>query len=176
MKYRLIAGTINDYAPEPGWVNIHLDVSNRPIWHGGLQFAVQPDVVADIGSNASMAQFRGAMFDEVRAHHVLEHLAYPRALNALSHFERILKPDGILDIEVPDLLRVVRAWLNDEINHDDAMQWLYGEQLGIHEPGDSHRFGWTEPLLRDALETRGFAAGDRLETGLALRFRAQRKP
>ena len=176
MRYRLIAGTINDYVAESGWVNVSLDVSNRPIWHGGLQFAVQPDVVADIGDDASMAQFRDAMFDEVRAHHVLEHLAYPRALNALSHFKRILKPYGVLDVEVPDLLRVCRAWLNDEISHEDAMQWLYGEELARHEPGDSHRFGWTEPLLRAALVERGFAVGYREETGLALRFRAVRTP
>ena len=167
MKHRLIAGVINRYQPEEGWVNLHMDISPRPIWIGSLEFAGLPDVIGDI---ANMVDFRDEMFDEVRLHHVLEHLDRVSANSALRETLRVLKPGGNLDIEVPDMLRVVNAWLADELDDAGFQQWTYGEQLAHHEPGDSHRYGWTETALRAELRAEGFQVGDREETGLALRF------
>jgi ubiquinone/menaquinone biosynthesis C-methylase UbiE len=167
VRYRLIAGTINRYEPEEGWTNVHMDVSPRPIWMGDLRFAVLPDV---IGSIASMPDFRNEMFDAVQLWHVLEHLSYDDANDALAEVFRILKPLGVLDVEVPDVARVVDAWLAGQLDDDGFQQWIYGEQLPRHEPGDSHRWGWWEPTLRAALHVAGFQVGEREETGLALRF------
>lgn len=167
MRYRLIAGTINRYEPEEGWTNIHMDVSPRGIWISDLSFAVAPEVIGDI---ANMVDFRDEMFDAVRLHHVLEHLDFESARNALAETFRVLKPLGTLDIEVPDLDRVTRAWHAGELDDKGFQQWVYGEQLKNHEPGDSHRFGWWEKPLRWELTQAGFEVGDREETGLALRF------
>jgi predicted SAM-dependent methyltransferase len=122
-----------------------------------------------------MVDFRNEMFDAVRLNHVLEHLDYAQAVRALEEAFRVLKPLGELDIEVPDLDRVVGAWLAGELDDDGFQQWVYGEQLKNHEPGDSHRFGWWEKPLRWELTQAGFEVGDREDTGLALRFIA-RKP
>lgn len=167
MKYRLIAGTINQYQPEEGFTNIHMDISPRGIWLGDLKFAVLPDVIGNI---ANMPDFRDEMFDAVRLHHVLEHLDYDSAISALHETWRVLKPGGILDIEVPDFDRVVRAWIAGELDDKGLQQWVYGEQLKNHEPGDSHRWGWWETPLRRELQIAGFEVGEREETGLALRF------
>jgi predicted SAM-dependent methyltransferase len=171
MRFRLIAGTINRYQPEAGWINVHMDVSSRPIWITELSFAGLPDVVGDV---ANMVDFRDEMFDEVRMHHVIEHLPLERARSAFHETWRVLKPHGTFDIEVPDLDRVVRAWLADELDDGGVQQWLYGEQLANHEPGDSHRYGWTERNLIRELSDANFMLNPREETGLALRFIAQK--
>lgn len=172
MKVRGYFGTINYHPDEDGWRNVDLDISGRGVWDRELEMAVAPDFVADI---AALSDFRAETFDEIRAHHVLEHLSRDRAEQALSELHRVLVPGGTLDIEVPDVGRVCSAWARDEIDHPTLTQWLYGEQLPNHEPGDSHRYGWTEDLLRAALTVAGFSVGEREETGLALRFVA-RKP
>lgn len=176
MKARLIAGTINVYEAEPGWTNVHLDISPRPIWLGALSLAVLPDVVCDIADADQVhATFREGMFDEVRMHHVLEHVPRKAATAALANVAWLLGDGGVLDLEVPDMLRVVKAWLDDDLDDAGMEQWVYGEQLAHHEPGDSHRAGWTETALRAALLEAGFKVRAREETGLALRFVAKRK-
>lgn len=169
MKKRLYTGSINARPDEDGWRNYVLDVSPRPVWDRDLSMAVLPDFVGDI---AALVDFRDATFDEIVAHHVLEHLSLPRALAALAELNRVLVDGGTLDLEVPDIARVCKAWLHDELDHPGLIQWLYGEQLPQHEPGDSHRYGWTEQLLAAALAEARFEAGAPIDAGLACRFRA----
>lgn len=169
MKYRLIAGTINWYHPEKGWMNYHLDVSDRGIWDPEINMTVYPQFVQSI---SDLGNFREDTFDEIRAHHVLEHLDGPSGQASLFGFHRILKPGGVLDIEVPDIGRVVDAWHEGEHTPQDLQQWIYGEQLTNHEAGDSHRYGYDEYILREALQLAGFDVPAREETGLAVRFRA----
>lgn len=167
-QFRLIGGTINQYLPEDGWENVHLDIANRQIWHQGLSILVQPDLIADIAE----LQLPDESFDEIRYHHVMEHLPRERADMALAEAFRVLKIGGVLDIEVPDFDAVVRRWLDGDLDHDSAMQWVYGEHLSNHESGDSHRYGWTSALLSEALDASGFALVEPIDAGLAVRFRA----
>jgi predicted SAM-dependent methyltransferase len=167
VKLRLIAGTINDAPLEDGWRTFTLDVSARGIWNADLEMSVQPDFVADI---TNLGRFREDTFDEVRLHHVLEHLSGDQGRLALTELHRILKPGATLDVEVPDLDRVCSAYVTGDITADDARQWLLGEQLANHADSDTHRCLWTEGELADALLEAGFGVGAREETGLALRL------
>lgn len=169
MKLRLIAGTINWYHEERGWKNYHLDVSDRGIWDPEIKMTVYPQFVQSIDD---LGNFREETFDEIKAHHVLEHLAKDPGEVALVGFFRILKPGGVLDIEVPDMARVMASWNRDEQSLEDLQQWIYGEQLTNHESGDSHRFGYDERILASSLQDAGFTVPVREETGLAVRFRA----
>lgn len=169
MKLRLVAGTINDPPLEDGWRSFTLDIENRGVWNRDLDMAVQPDFVADI---ASLPIFRDDMFDEIRIHHVLEHLHPERARVAIGELRRILKADGVLDVEVPDIARVCAAYTAGDLDHAGVSQWLYGEQLPNHTMADSHRSAWTEALLDEALTAAGLHAGEALAAGLACRFRA----
>lgn len=172
LKYRLVVGTINAWPDEDGWRTWTLDIADRGIWDRDLQMAVLPDFVESI---TNLEMFRPTMFDEVRAHHILEHLSLEDGLAALAQIHRILKVGGVLDVEVPDVARVCLAWTREELDDDGLRQWLYGEQLPNHLPGDSHRYAWMERELAAALDEEGFDAYDRLETGLALRFRAVKR-
>jgi len=167
VKKRLIAGTINHWADDEVWHNVHLDISDRGIHDAAIGAFVQPDVVADLSNGLPM--FGDDTFDEVRAHHVLEHIPYGGPL-AIAAIFRVLKPGGVFDVEVPDMDRIAKAWVDGEHDHADLQQWIYGEQLKNHEPGDSHRFAFSEDVLRDLLMAAGFTVGERMETGLALRL------
>lgn len=171
VKKRLILGTINYYVAEDGWRNVHVDASSRPIWHPVLQCGVPVDYVMD----AAQLTFAEASFDEVRMHHTLEHLTVHRAGRAVRHVFRVLKPGGVFDVEVPDLDRMCAAWLNCHEDRQGLLQWFYSEDVEgvLHEPLlNAHLSGWNEELLGAVLSDAGFVAGDRLETGLALRYRA----
>lgn len=174
MKHRLIAGTINHWPDGDGWQNWTLDVSDRPVWSSDLSMAVAPDFVADL--TGGLPDFRDEMFDEVRVHHVLEHLSFDGTRAAAGAIWRILRPLGTLDVEVPDLDGIAQAYVAGELDFDGAQQWLYGEQLPNHLPGDSHRVAWTEAELRRVLTDAEFVVGPRLAEGLAIRFIATKPP
>jgi len=64
-----------------------------------LDQKVNPDVVADARWLPSEADNK---YDEVNAHHILEHLTYKDGFAAIKEWIRILKPDGLLEIRVPN--------------------------------------------------------------------------
>jgi ubiquinone/menaquinone biosynthesis C-methylase UbiE len=174
MKKRLIAGTINHRANDEEWENVHLDISSRGIYdenQGRARF-VPPDVVADLSDGLPM--FDRDTFDEVRLNHVLEHLPLEPLKLTLAAVFRVLKPGGVADIEVPDMDAVCKAWVDGQYTRDQLQQWIFGEQLKHHEPGDSHRYGFWEERLRELLHAAGFVAGERIDAGLGLHLLAQK--
>lgn len=176
MKIRLIAGTINHWADDDEWLNFHLDVNPRPIWDRSLSMGVLPDFVVDLAEPSEMAVFRDGMFNEVRLHHVLEHMAPPWVPVALAQIHRILTPGGILDIEVPDIEKVIRAYALGELDFPGLQQWVYGEFLNDgHRAADTHLSAWSESKLADALRDAGFQPGGPAEAGYAARYWAVRR-
>lgn len=176
MKTRLIAGTINFWPSDDEWQNTHLDISDRGIYdaNDGRARFVSPEIVANLADGLPMIV--DASFDEVRLHHVLEHLSLEANKAALTAVYRVLKPGGWADIEVPDMEAICHAWVEGVYSPDQLQQWIYGEQLKNHEPGDSHRYGFWEDRLLEILGGIGFVVTERLDPGgLALRVIA-RKP
>lgn len=167
-KLRLVAGTINAWPDDAEWRNYTLDICPREIWDRDLPGPIAPDFVADLAD----FDFKAETFDEIRAHHVLEHMTYPQAAEAVGNVWRLLKPGGVFDVEVPDMDAVAAAWHTGDHSPEDLQQWIYGEQLSNHTAADSHRYGWTEPALREILTAHSFTVGNRYAEGLALRFTA----
>jgi predicted SAM-dependent methyltransferase len=163
MRLRLIAGTINVYEPDAGWKNYHLDVTDRGVWDRDLNMAVRPEFIGDI---SNLVDFRDGMFDAIQAWHVLEHLPRERGNAALREFHRVLRLGGVLDIEVPDMVRVVAAWLDDELDDEGFAQWAYGEDIG--DPADYHRWPWTRNTLVAEVQAAGFKILEAPESGYAV--------
>jgi SAM-dependent methyltransferase len=175
VKLRLIAGTINDYTAEEGWKNFTLDVSERKVWDHDLESFVLPDFLADVADGVELADMRAAMFDQIRFHHVLEHIPIDRAPAAVRTLYRLLKPGGELDIEVPNVDAIARAYITGDLDLDGLSQWFLGEQLPTHTIYDCHRSVWTERTIRGVLSASGFRSPHaKIDAGYAIRFLAVR--
>jgi len=97
---------------------------------------------------------------EILAQDILEHIARPRAINALCEWNRVLRMKGWLTVRVPSL-RHLLTLLAAPQRQDIAMQkqliqCLYGTQS---YEGDYHLNGFTEVTLRYDLEQAGFKMG-----------------
>ena len=104
---------------------------------------------------------RDGIFDKVYAHHVLEHFSYSDADIVLMEIHRILRPEGVLDLIVPNFLSftVGLAWIFQKISSppnglEMALPMLSGEQ---DYPRNVHKSLWHVKLLKIYLEREGFS-------------------
>lgn len=171
MKVRLLAGTINHWQDDDEWRNVHLDITDRSIYDSSLNMMLRPDVVADLADELPM--FENEVFDEVRCHHVLEHMTYERATLAVRAIHRVLKHDGVFDVETPDMGRVAKAWVDQAHKESDLQQWIHGEDLG--GAFDGHRYSFSARSLKTLIQDAGFKIMETPETGLAVRYVAQKR-
>ncbi|MDJ0795457.1 MAG: methyltransferase domain-containing protein [Calothrix sp. MO_167.B12] len=111
----------------------------------------------------------------VYASHVLEHLSLEDFRLALSNTYKILKPDGILRIVVPDLEAITSSYLSSE-SPNAAIEFLNATGLGIcNRPkglgaviqtilgNGGHLWMWDYKSLQHELETQGFVEIRRAE-------------
>lgn len=132
-------------------VRLNLGAGNKQIegWTS-VDLAGEPDVVADIRE----LPFADGYADEVMAIHVLEHLFRWDVGSALKEWRRVLKPGGLLILELPDLVKCCRAVLAGE--RDRLTVWgLYGDP-GYKDPLMVHKWGWTQEELTTELRGAGF--------------------
>lgn len=74
--------------------------------------------------------FKDNSVDYIYNEHFLEHLTVTEGLQALIEFRRVLKPDGILRIAMPDLVGVINLYLNENWKTDCA-EFLQAAGLGF---------------------------------------------
>lgn len=125
---------------------------------------VEPDIVASI---VAMPMIEDDSYDAIFASHVLEHLHCHEGQMALAEFLRILKPDGVLLLHVPDLQAI-----GGKIALDELDCGIYNSPLGVITPLDmlyghrgsvgagniwmSHKNGFTAGLLSRLMQSAGF--------------------
>ena len=84
------------------WKEIRFDIDEK----------VNPDIV---GTLTDMNSVETASVDAIYSSHNIEHL-YPHEVPlALNEFNRVLKDDGIVVLECPDLQQVCEAVANDKL-------------------------------------------------------------
>jgi SAM-dependent methyltransferase len=86
--------------PEPGWLNS--DIKEGP----------RIDISADIRAGLPLDD---ASIDYAVSNHALPELAYPDVAIALRELHRVLRPDGVLRLALPDLERAIRAYLDGDV-------------------------------------------------------------
>ena len=124
-----------------GYCNVDIDPSTKA------------DVVDDI---LRLEKFPANFATHIYACHVLEHVGTDKVPNVLKRWRGVLQPGGELRISVPDLDRIVRAYV-DNWSHFQTpgnAPWvglIYGGQTDIH---DFHKTGfnltWMSYLLKDS--------------------------
>lgn len=91
--------------------------------------------------------------EEIYSSHALEHIGKYEVVPTLREWYRVLKFDGVLTIEVPDLEWCCMNWLKYK-SSDWNMDALFGDQS---TPGQFHKTGFTQQIMYKYLEQAGFA-------------------
>jgi SAM-dependent methyltransferase len=139
----------------PEWQEVRLDIDP----------GCRPDIVA---SMTSMSAVETSSFAAIFSSHNLEHL-YPHEVPlALREFHRVLVPDGLALVTLPDLQSVAELVAQDKLE-DTAyespagpiapLDMLYGHRPSLARGNlfMAHRTGFTAKTLANALLRAGFA-------------------
>ncbi len=110
--------------------------------------------VADVKADAGFLPLQSECTEAVSSHHLLEHLSYTEAVYGLAECFRILKPNGVIEIETPDPEQSFRAFLESKEDRQKArvLSWIFGEE----QSGQGHRALFPRELLSKMVTEAGF--------------------
>ena len=119
-----------------------------------LKIHQNKDLHTDVVGDAKHLPFKNNSFDKVYLIHVIEHFHYIDGVNILKDILRILKPIGILLMEVPDVRKAVK-YLKDDIQ---LCHHIFGDLTELQKGNDeyAHRSGWTLQMADTVLKKIGF--------------------
>ena len=138
------------------WKEIRFDIDEK----------VNPDIV---GTLTDMNSVETASVDAIYSSHNIDHL-YPHEVPlALNEFNRVLKDDGIVVLECPDLQQVCEAVANDKLLEPSyespsgpisPIDMLFGYRPSLAKGNHymAHKCGFTYSVLNQAFLQAGFKA------------------
>jgi predicted SAM-dependent methyltransferase len=109
-----------------------------------------PDIQADVRA----VPLPDGCAVEVMALHVIEHFYLWEIPELLAEWRRLLKPGGLLVLELPNLEAAARNLLKG-LGDQMAMWPLYGDP-GHRDPLMCHRWGYTPRSIQTVLAANGF--------------------
>lgn len=119
------------------------------------------DAYTDANINAFMwdLPFEDNSVDVIWSSNALEHISKFQVVPTLREWCRVLKPEGRLQLIVPDLEWSCKWWLEHQ-GVDWSLDIIYGTQL--HE-GEYHRTGFSAKILYDYFEVAGGFKWEKIE-------------
>lgn len=123
--------------------------------------AVAERTAAEIVARADAIPLADASVDEIMAIHLIEHVHLWESPKLLAEWFRLLKPGGLLVLELPDLVKccrnIVEGYTLAGKHPDQAGLWgLFGDPRK-EDPFMGHKWGYTFKTLRPIVASVGFA-------------------
>ena len=126
-----------------------------------------PGPAVDKVCPADKLPFDNESVDEILAEHLIEHLTFYDFNRTMYEWARVLKPEGFLVLEFPDLLGLCKQFIESneyQRYHTYKGQWpiiahLYGHQRGKNrdeEMSQVHKSGYTYEYIKEVLIGLGF--------------------
>lgn len=157
----------------PAWNNIDFSLSARVSKYQGLVRgfaaiglltadrqkniqAISPDII--VWDLRKGIPFPDESFDAVYHSHFLEHLPRNAAPGFLNECRRVLKPNGVLRVAVPDLMKNVRLYLDtvdDPSEHEKAIESMFDQMVRTDISGARRQppiMRWIENKVRGGAE------------------------
>jgi hypothetical protein len=124
------------------------------------------DKVVDLSSERLTDHYPADSVDHILANDFVEHHFHWEAVALLRDFHQILKPQGTLEIRVPDVTRIV---IDPRISMEEKITLLYGGQDISQGKGDEvsralypdffcHKYGYTRKTMTRELSALGFGS------------------
>jgi SAM-dependent methyltransferase len=137
----------------PHWVNVDLLRPGRSL-----------DLYWDLRRGLP---FPSDSVEAIFAEHLFEHLTYAQGIELMRECRRVLLPDGILRIGVPDLGRYVASYLGQDDLIERVRPGRPTRAIALGEPffGYGHQCMYDFETLDTACRTAGFAALERSAFG-----------
>jgi len=108
---------------------------------------------ADIIATASRLPFLSESADTIEAYHLLEHFDLVHCRYVLSEWFRVLRPEGSLTVETPDLRKSAKKLASRKPHAQrTTLQWMFG----IDSPGFQHKTAFTDELISHVLKEVGY--------------------
>lgn len=132
-----------------GYINIDIAPSRK---------GIKPDKIMDL----KHLDYCDNSIDEILSIHVIEHFYYWEAENLVKEWQRVLKNNGRIIIECPNILFAAKMLsknpkqININKKTDQMTLWpLYGDP-SWQDPLMCHKWGYTPDTLKHLLESAGF--------------------
>ena len=101
----------------------------------------------------NLSIFKNSSVDLIYASHCLEHFPMRAIDSVLKEWHRVLRPDGILRLSVPDFDTLLKIYLENDNDITPILGALMGGQTYFH---NYHKILFTEKSLALLLTTAGF--------------------
>jgi predicted SAM-dependent methyltransferase len=137
------------FSKEP--LRLHLGCGQRRL-DGFINIDVNPSSATDYVADVARLPCRDNSVERIESYHMIEHIPLQAVTRLLEEWRRVLRPDGSLVIECPDVDQIMREYLD---GREERLVGVFGHQ---RFPGDTHLWGYNESRLRRLLQSVGFAS------------------
>lgn len=94
------------------------------------------DETADVRADITELPFNDGEVDEIVCYQVIEHVPYYKSQQMFDEMFRVLKPEGTVILETPDIDVVCRKILEEGLTDN----WMYNLVGEYHRPWDKERY------------------------------------
>ena len=130
------------FPKEDGWINV--DFRNE---------------LADVEADVRDLPFKDGEAETIAAYHIIEHFTQEQVQVLIQEWNRVLKIDGLLDLEFPDFTRLAQLYLEQPEFEGtrDYQDSIIALIIGRHDTvGAGHFWAWSQYSMIKFLEDNGF--------------------